>query len=98
MAKQKKLSKSQSRRIKANQSKRIAKAKQQQDVEVPVDDSLLGAQTFGQVITRYGQHADVENPDGDIVKCNIRRTVNTLVCGDKVIWRPYKKSDSDFAG
>lgn len=98
MAKQKKLSKSQSRRIKANQNKRIAKAKKQEPTDEPLDDSLLGPQTFGQVITRYGQHADVENPEGEIVKCNIRRTVNTLVCGDKVIWRPYKKSDSDFAG
>lgn len=97
MAKQKKLSKSQSRRIKANQSKRIAKAKQQV-AEEQLDDSLLGPQTFGQVITRYGQHADVESPEGELIKCNIRRTVNTLVCGDKVIWRPYKKSDSDFAG
>ena len=41
MAKQKKLSKSQSRRIKANQSKRIAKAKQQEPVDEQLDDSLL---------------------------------------------------------
>lgn len=98
MAKQKKLSKSQSRRIRANHNQRIAKAKKTQDDDVLVEDAMLGPQTFGQVITRYGQHADVENPEGDIVRCHIRRTVESLVCGDKVIWRPYNQDDSDFSG
>ena len=98
MAKQKKLSKSQSRRIRANQNKRIAKAKQQTTTDEKVDDSLLGPQSFGQVITRYGQHADVENEAGETLLCNIRRNVKSLVCGDKVIWRPYKNSDSEFSG
>ena len=97
MAKQKKLSKSQSRRIKANHSKRLQKAKRA-DLEDEVDSHLLGSPCFGQVITRYGQHADVENADGELIRCNIRRTITSLVCGDKVIWRPYKQSDSDFAG
>jgi len=97
VAKQKKLSKSQSRRIKANHSRRLQKAKQA-DLEDEVQSNLLGPQCFGQVITRYGQHADVENAEGETVRCNIRRTVSSLVCGDKVIWRPYSQSDSEFAG
>lgn len=98
MAKQKKLSHSQSRRIRANHNKRIAKAKKTQESDDFLEDSLLGQQAFGQIITRYGQHADVENDAGDIVRCHIRRTVESLVCGDKVIWRPYNQSDSDFSG
>lgn len=98
MAKQKKLSHSQSRRIRDNHNKRIAKAKKNQESDDFLEDNLLGPQTFGQVITRYGQHADVENPAGENVKCHIRRTAGSLVCGDKVIWRPYNQSDSDFAG
>lgn len=98
MAKQKKLTKSQSRRIKDNQSKRIAKAKDKQSSTDKVDDSMLGEQSFGQVITRYGQHADVENTEGELIRCDLRRAVGSLVCGDKVIWRPYKVSDSDFGG
>lgn len=98
MAKQKKLTKSQSRRIKDNQSKRIAKAKDKKSAADKVDDSMLGEQRFGQVITRYGQHADVEDSEGELVRCDLRRAVSSLVCGDKVIWRPYKVSDSDFGG
>lgn len=98
MAKQKKLSKSQARRIEANQTKRIAKAKRQKSDTVELDDSQLGPQSFAQVITRYGQHADIENDQGDIIRCDIRRAVKSLVCGDKVIWRPYQNSDSEFSG
>ncbi|MBU2919413.1 MAG: ribosome biogenesis GTPase [Psychrosphaera sp.] len=98
MAKQKKLSNSQSRRIKDNQNKRIAKAKQKKPSKDDLDDSMLGPQCFGQVVTRYGQHADVESSEGELIRCNIRRAVSSLVCGDKVIWRPYKVSDSDFNG
>ena len=98
MAKQKKLSKSQARRIRANQNERIAKAKQQESVDEQMDDSVLGPQSFGQVITHYGQNTDIETSDGEIVRCNIRRIVKSLVCGDKVIWRPYKSSDSEFSG
>lgn len=115
MAKQKKLSKSQTRRIKANQSKRLAKAKKANDEtpEVVVDDSLLGGQQYGRIITRYGMHADVEiNPDSmtaddtlaladkdaTTIRCNIRRAVDSLVCGDIVVWRPYKINNEDFQG
>lgn len=98
MAKQKKLSKSQSRRIHANQNKRIAKAKDQDNIEQVIDDNLLGVQSFGQVITRYGQHADIENEKGEMVRCNLRRNVGSLVCGDRVIWRPYNTSDTESSG
>lgn len=98
MAKQKKLSKSQARRIEENQTKRIAKAKRQKSDDVELDDSQLGPQSFAQVITRYGQHADIENENGDIIRCDIRRAVKSLVCGDKVIWRSYQNSDAEFAG
>jgi ribosome biogenesis GTPase len=98
VAKQKKLSRSQSRRIRANQKKRIESAKQETVQEATLDDSLLGPQLFGQVITRYGQHADIENAEGELLRCNIRRTVESLVCGDKVIWRPYQNVEEEFSG
>ncbi len=100
MAKQKKLSKSQTRRISANQHKRLAKAKRTDDQkpEVLVDDAHLGPQSFGRIITRYGQHADVETESLELVRCNIRRNVASLVCGDSVVWRPYMVNNEDFQG
>jgi putative ribosome biogenesis GTPase RsgA len=37
-------------------------------------------------------HADVESADGDIHRCNIRRTIRSLVTGDRVVWRPGKEA------
>ena len=100
MAKQKKLSKGQSRRIKANHQKRLSNA--------DTKPAKVGAQEWqtdnlGQVenaivISRFGQHADVETQNGDVLRCNIRRTVSNLVCGDEVLFRRAKVSEGDLAG
>ncbi|MEL7479610.1 small ribosomal subunit biogenesis GTPase RsgA [Pseudoalteromonas sp. SS15] len=100
MAKQKKLSKGQSRRISANHQKRLRKAKQQhgeqQDTQWQTDN--LGPTENAVVISRFGQHADIETSDGEVLRCNIRRTVGGLVCGDEVFFRRAKVSDGDLAG
>ena len=100
MAKQKKLSKGQSRRISANHQKRLRKAKQQhneqQDTQWQTDN--LGSTKKAVVISRFGQHADIETTDGEVLRCNIRRTVGGLVCGDEVFFRRAKVSDGDLAG
>jgi ribosome biogenesis GTPase len=100
MAKQKKLSKGQSRRISANHQKRLHKAKQQhgaqQDTQWQTDN--LGPTEKAVVISRFGQHADIETEDKEVLRCNIRRTVGGLVCGDEVFFRRAKVSDGDLAG
>ncbi|MBQ4832947.1 small ribosomal subunit biogenesis GTPase RsgA [Pseudoalteromonas sp. MMG010] len=100
MAKQKKLSKGQSRRIKANHQKRLKNADSQ---TVKISDQQwqndnLGATQSAIVISRFGQHADVETENGDVFRCNIRRTVSNLVCGDEVLFRRAKVSEGDLAG
>ncbi|KAF7787471.1 ribosome biogenesis GTPase [Pseudoalteromonas rubra] len=98
MAKRKKLSKGQSRRISANHQKRLHKAKQQSDTQVSWQTDNLGPTEPAVVISRFGQHADVECENGDVLRCNIRRTVTSLVCGDEVIFRRAKVSEGDLAG
>ncbi len=101
MAKQKKLSKGQSRRIKANQQKRLqtARSEMQQDKAAPQwQQDNLGSAENGIVISRFGQHADIEADNGDILRCNLRRTVSSLVCGDEVVFRRAKVSEGDIAG
>jgi ribosome biogenesis GTPase len=99
VAKRKKLSKGQSRRISANHQKRLKQAKgnQQADEQTWQSDNL-GPQQAARVISRFGQHADVETADGDILRCNIRRTIKSLVCGDNVVFRRAKVSEGDLAG
>jgi len=85
VAKKKKLTKGQVRRVRSNQKKRIEKIED----NVQWDETLLEAAKEGLVITRFGQHADIEDPDTkEIHRCNLRRGIESLVSGDRVIWRP----------
>lgn len=94
MAKAKKLTKGQSRRIRVNQEKKLAKAKE----SISWLDDELGDPLKGIIISRFGQHADVESDEGDIVRCNIRRAIKSLVCGDLVIWRRGKETKHSISG
>ncbi|HBO22263.1 MULTISPECIES: small ribosomal subunit biogenesis GTPase RsgA [unclassified Providencia] len=90
MAKQK-LSKGQQRRVQENHQKRLRKPK-----TIEIDDNQLGEAQEGLVISRFGQHADIEASDGTIQRCNLRRTISSLVTGDKVVWRPALNTQSDI--
>lgn len=94
MAKRAKLTKGQARRIKANQEKKI---RNKADKHQWQDDELGEAQ-HGVVISRFGQHADVEGEDGLSYRCNLRRSIKSLVCGDKVLWRQGKETEHSIAG
>ncbi|MGL5463552.1 MAG: small ribosomal subunit biogenesis GTPase RsgA, partial [Aeromonas veronii] len=84
MAKKAKLNLGQQRRVQANRERRL-----QKDHTTVVDDTLFGPAIEGVVISRFGQHADVEAVDGTIHRSNLRRSsISSLVCGDKVVWRP----------
>ncbi len=81
-----KLSKGQQRRVKANHQRRLKNPTEKTDY----DDTLFGEPQEGIVISRFGMHADVESSDGEVHRCNIRRTIKSLVTGDRVVWRPGK--------
>ena len=93
MAKAKKLTKGQHRQINRNLEKKLKK----ESAEIFKDDEL-GEQQPGLIVSRFGQHADVETQNGDIFRCNIRRTVKSLVCGDNVVWRQGKATDHTITG
>ncbi len=78
-----KLSKGQQRRVNANHQRRL---KTRAEKPEP-DDSLFGEPQEGIVISRLGMHADVEDSQGQILRCNLRRTLRSLVTGDRVVWR-----------
>ncbi|WP_019616136.1 small ribosomal subunit biogenesis GTPase RsgA [Psychromonas ossibalaenae] len=93
MAKKKRLSKNQVRRVQSNQNKRLTKNENKQ-----WDESELGPQLQGIVISRFGQHADIEDEKGNIERCNLRRAVKSLVTGDRVVWRAGKESYHGISG
>lgn len=76
------LSKVQQRRVEAKHNERLQRSNEQYDM-----GTFLSPQD-GTVVSRFGKVADVENQQGEIFRCNIRRTLTSIVTGDKVIWRP----------
>lgn len=76
-----KLTQNQQRRIKSNHHKKIAKP------ELEWQDEMLGEIQQGIVVTRHAKHADVETEQGEIYRCNLRRTLKNVVVGDCVSWR-----------
>ncbi|KLN67167.1 small ribosomal subunit biogenesis GTPase RsgA [Vibrio sp. VPAP30] len=94
MAKKKKLTKGQVRRVRHNQKRKL-----KQEEAIQWDESMLGGSKSGLVITRFGQHADIEDlENGEIQRCNLRRGIESLVSGDKVIWRPGLESMEGING
>lgn len=101
MAKAKKLTKGQLRRIKANHDKKLhnqSKDKKNKSDKVQWLDNDLGESQQGTIISRFGQHADVESEQGNIFRCNLRRSIESLVCGDKVLWRQGKETQHSITG
>jgi ribosome biogenesis GTPase len=94
MSKVKKLTKGQTRRIKDNQAKKLRNKPEQ----IKWQDTELGEAENGTILSRFGQHADVEAENGDCIRCNIRRGVKSLVCGDKVLWRRGKATQHSISG
>ncbi|WP_299805935.1 small ribosomal subunit biogenesis GTPase RsgA [uncultured Shewanella sp.] len=92
MSKKKPLSHGQLRRMRTNQKKKL----QSRDAGETTDlqDSMLGPEQQGTIISRFGQHADVETDSGHLARCNIRRNIKSLVTGDKVIVRLALTSES----
>ena len=94
MAKKKKLTKGQVRRVRSNQNKRLKK-----EDSIQWDENMLGSTKSGLVITRFGQHADIEDLEtNEVHRCNLRRSIETLVSGDRVTWRAGLESMAGISG
>ncbi|ACJ27592.1 GTPase [Shewanella piezotolerans WP3] len=93
MSKKKPLSQGQLRRMRNNQKKKL-QSSEPSDNTPELQDNSLGPEQLGTIISRFGQHADVETETGHLARCNIRRNIKSLVTGDKVIVRLALTSES----
>ncbi|MGY4677580.1 small ribosomal subunit biogenesis GTPase RsgA [Pasteurella sp. P03HT] len=82
-----KLTQNQKRRIQSNNAKALHRHQRKNTKEIEWQDEMLGESQDGVIVTRYSIHADVEDMNGEIFRCNLRRTLSNVVVGDNVIWR-----------
>src|SRR3569623_3666540 len=53
----------------------------------PAADELVAATQPGLIISNYGATLQVEDANGLIHRCTVRKKVDALVCGDRVRWQ-----------
>lgn len=88
MAKKPKLTQRQKRQVAANRSKRLKEKGKQ-----TASSADLSSLEAGKVIGRFGKHADIEDTAGAVSRCHIRRTIESVVCGDDVLFSRGEASD-----
>jgi ribosome biogenesis GTPase len=69
------------RRLTERQKRQIS-AKQTQLVSQANSDTHNGT-----VITHHGKELIVRNEDGDVINCQLRQNLGTIVCGDRVLFQ-----------
>ena len=50
------------------------------------DSSDISSGQNGLVVSNYGQTMDIEDQAGNIHRCTARKKIDTMVCGDRVLW------------
>ncbi|OYW90673.1 MAG: hypothetical protein B7Z18_10965, partial [Alishewanella sp. 32-51-5] len=96
MTKKKHLNQRQHQRIADNEQRRLKRSSKASASDW--DDALLHPPEPGLVLSRFGQHADVEDASGAVVRCNMRRTISSVVTGDAVSWRRSKQPTGSIDG
>lgn len=89
------LNKRQQWRIEKIQKERANRAaRKEKAVQEQAEAGELGVEQQGLVIAHFGQQLDIEalegEHQGEVFRCFVRANIDSLVTGDKVIWRPGK--------
>ncbi|MBS0288227.1 MAG: small ribosomal subunit biogenesis GTPase RsgA [Proteobacteria bacterium] len=74
-------------RQKAQQAKRVARAKPFEETVKSTLNQSLGPEQPGVLVAHYGTTLIVENQVGQCFSCSVRQNLGTLVTGDEVIWQ-----------
>lgn len=49
---------------------------------------LNGTEREGLLVTTFGAHAEIENEEGKLIRCHIRKNADPVITGDRVYWLP----------
>lgn len=52
---------------------------------------LDGTEREGLLVTTFGAHAEVEDENGTLIRCHIRKNCDPVITGDRVYWVPEKE-------
>lgn len=81
----------QKRRISQQQEKRRARAGA--NLPAQAQEQNLGQEQHGQVITNFGKTLLIEDSQGKLHRCKPRQNLDTIVCGDQVVWQEAESGE-----
>lgn len=76
------------RKLTDQQSRRIARQQEQRRERAHATHNTNGTEQPGLVVARHARQADVEDTNGDVVRCHLRTNLSDIVTGDRVVWQP----------
>ncbi len=91
------LTEQQRRRIRNNQRRQTEIGDQRTPTTEPTEAAALGPEQNGTVISLFRTQADIEDSDGNLHRCHLRANLESIVTGDRVIFRPGALPDPDLA-
>jgi len=53
---------------------------------------LAGTEREGLLVTTFGANAEVEDEQGNLVRCHIRKNADPVITGDRVYWLPEQEA------
>lgn len=55
---------------------------------------LDGTEHEGLLVTTFGAHAEVEDENGTLIRCHIRKNCDPVITGDRVYWTPEQETNT----
>ncbi len=55
---------------------------------------LDGTEREGLLITTFGAHAEIEDEEGHVIRCHIRKNADPVITGDRVYWIPENGTET----
>ncbi|HSW92787.1 MAG TPA: small ribosomal subunit biogenesis GTPase RsgA [Gammaproteobacteria bacterium] len=62
------------------------------------EPKLHGGEREGLLVTTFGATGEIENEEGDIIRCHIRKNADPVVTGDRVYWLPESQGTGVILG
>ncbi len=82
------LTEQQRRRIRNNQRRQTEISRQRTPPTESIETAALGSEQNGTVISLFRTQADIEDGNGNLHRCHLRANLESIVTGDRVIFRP----------
>ncbi|MEO8401934.1 MAG: small ribosomal subunit biogenesis GTPase RsgA [Gammaproteobacteria bacterium] len=59
---------------------------------------LHGNEREGLLVTTFGANAELEDDNGNLVRCHIRKNCDPVITGDRVLWLPEQDGTASIVG